>query len=236
MKPCCTWLYGHDSIGTQICGHVNVMAWLTLSLPRVINFEFSLQPHQKYYTTQYEERGLLRWSVIIISILNTTLVLLSLEVMRMYFLLTLSLPGVINFKFALTRTNTSHSMKNLASHSSPASEKDEILHGTSVPLWNTVRGAYGGRRFTLLNLVKFFGSPFLQAGSVNRGLDRCAVLLTNILKSEKKGEVSEQLHQEILSGCYLKSTEWHGWWIYQTKKEGWTLADMRAFGWCIYRV
>ena len=28
---------------------------LTLSLPRVINFKFPLQPHQKYYTTQYEE-------------------------------------------------------------------------------------------------------------------------------------------------------------------------------------
>ena len=28
---------------------------LTLSLPIVINVKFLLQPHQKYYTTQYEE-------------------------------------------------------------------------------------------------------------------------------------------------------------------------------------
>ena len=30
---------------------------LTLSLPRVINLKFPLQPHQKYYTAQYEELG-----------------------------------------------------------------------------------------------------------------------------------------------------------------------------------
>ena len=30
---------------------------LTLSLPRVINFKFLLQPHQQYYITQYGERG-----------------------------------------------------------------------------------------------------------------------------------------------------------------------------------
>ena len=30
---------------------------LALSLPRVINFKFPLQPHQNYYTTQYEELG-----------------------------------------------------------------------------------------------------------------------------------------------------------------------------------
>ena len=30
---------------------------LTLSLTRVMNFKFPLQPHQKYSTTQYEERG-----------------------------------------------------------------------------------------------------------------------------------------------------------------------------------
>ena len=28
-----------------------------LSLPRVVNFKFALQPHQKYYITQYEELG-----------------------------------------------------------------------------------------------------------------------------------------------------------------------------------
>ena len=30
---------------------------LTFSLPRVINFRFLLQPHQKYYITKYEELG-----------------------------------------------------------------------------------------------------------------------------------------------------------------------------------
>ena len=30
---------------------------LTLSLPRVINFKFPLQPHQKYYITHYGELG-----------------------------------------------------------------------------------------------------------------------------------------------------------------------------------
>ena len=29
--------------------------FFTLSLPRVINFKFLLQPHQNYYATQYEE-------------------------------------------------------------------------------------------------------------------------------------------------------------------------------------
>ena len=32
---------------------------LTISLPRVNNFKFLLQPHQKYNTTQYEELGFL---------------------------------------------------------------------------------------------------------------------------------------------------------------------------------
>ena len=30
---------------------------LTLSLPRVINLEFPLEPHQKYNIIQYEELG-----------------------------------------------------------------------------------------------------------------------------------------------------------------------------------
>ena len=33
------------------------MSRLTLSLSRVINFKLLLQPHQKYYITQYEELG-----------------------------------------------------------------------------------------------------------------------------------------------------------------------------------
>ena len=35
---------------------------LTLSLPRVINFKFLLQPHQKYYTTQYKGFSILGFS------------------------------------------------------------------------------------------------------------------------------------------------------------------------------
>ena len=37
--------------------HFNLQSTLTLSLPRVINFKFLLQPHHKCYTTQYEELG-----------------------------------------------------------------------------------------------------------------------------------------------------------------------------------
>ena len=33
------------------------LVWLTLSLPRVINLQFPLQPLQKYDITQYGERG-----------------------------------------------------------------------------------------------------------------------------------------------------------------------------------
>ena len=39
-----------ERLGVGGCG-------LTLSLSRVINFKFLLQPHQKYYTTQCEELG-----------------------------------------------------------------------------------------------------------------------------------------------------------------------------------
>ena len=49
----------------------------TLSLPRVTNIKFLLQPHQKYYITQYEELGfhcLLRWKMIILPILTTSLI------------------------------------------------------------------------------------------------------------------------------------------------------------------
>ena len=35
----------------------NTVTKFTLSLPRVINFKFPLQPHHKYYTAQYEEIG-----------------------------------------------------------------------------------------------------------------------------------------------------------------------------------
>ena len=39
-------------------GHkLGTVLMFTLVLPRVINFEFPLQPHQTYYITQYEELG-----------------------------------------------------------------------------------------------------------------------------------------------------------------------------------
>ena len=51
--------------------------FLTLSLLRVINFKFPLQPQQKYYITQYGELGfysLLRWKMIILPILPTSII------------------------------------------------------------------------------------------------------------------------------------------------------------------
>ena len=50
----------HDKRLTCFRCFVRYHAWtarLTLSLPRVINSKFPLQPHQKYYITQYEELG-----------------------------------------------------------------------------------------------------------------------------------------------------------------------------------
>ena len=64
--------------------HVKLCMWdedLTLSLPRVINFKFPLQPHHKYYITQYGDLAfdsLLRWKMII-PILTTLLTHLSLR-------------------------------------------------------------------------------------------------------------------------------------------------------------
>ena len=56
----------------------NIM-WLSLSLPRVMNLKFSRQPHQKCDITQYGELGfsysLLRWKMIILPILTTSLIL-----------------------------------------------------------------------------------------------------------------------------------------------------------------
>ena len=52
------------------------------SLPRVINIKFPLQPHQKYYITRYEGldfHGLLRWKMIMLPILTTSLLHLSLK-------------------------------------------------------------------------------------------------------------------------------------------------------------
>ena len=53
------------------------------SLPIVINFKFLLQPHHKYYIAQYEEldpfHSLLRWKMIILPILTTSLIHFSLK-------------------------------------------------------------------------------------------------------------------------------------------------------------
>ena len=45
---------------------------------RVINFKFPLQPHQKYHITRYDH-SLLRWTMIILPILPTSLIHFSLE-------------------------------------------------------------------------------------------------------------------------------------------------------------
>ena len=55
---------------------------LPLSLPRVINFKFLLQPHQKFHITQHEKLGfhsLLRRKMIILPILTTSLIYFSLK-------------------------------------------------------------------------------------------------------------------------------------------------------------
>ena len=63
---------------------------LTLSLPRVINLQFPLQPHQKCCIKQYEELSFhssLRWKMIALPILTTSPIHFSLgKVERMYFL------------------------------------------------------------------------------------------------------------------------------------------------------
>ena len=61
----------------------------TLSLPRVINFKFLLQPHQNYYITQYGELRFIahsdeRW--LYSQFLTTSLLHLSLKNGRIYFL------------------------------------------------------------------------------------------------------------------------------------------------------
>ena len=58
------WWYNFEllaPVGTSIRNNCFRPAFyavrLNLSLPRVVNFKLSLQPHQKYYITQYEELG-----------------------------------------------------------------------------------------------------------------------------------------------------------------------------------
>ena len=45
------------ALGKQYSVFLDSLSVLTLSLPRVINIKFLLQPHQKYYITLYEELG-----------------------------------------------------------------------------------------------------------------------------------------------------------------------------------
>ena len=54
------WVWGHaaEQRSKSFVTDANYLDWsLTLSLPRVINFKFLLQPHQKYHITHYEEFG-----------------------------------------------------------------------------------------------------------------------------------------------------------------------------------
>ena len=52
-----TNVLGSDSATSEVTvrGEFLLQNTLILSLPRVINAKFLLQPHQKYYVTQYEE-------------------------------------------------------------------------------------------------------------------------------------------------------------------------------------
>ena len=52
-----SWWLGKDRPPNRDSVHRVLKSTLTLSLPRVINFKFLLQPHQQYYITQYEEHG-----------------------------------------------------------------------------------------------------------------------------------------------------------------------------------
>ena len=59
----------------------------TLSLPRVINFNFSMQPYQKYNISQYRElgfRSFLRWKMIILPIITTPLIYFFMKTLREY--------------------------------------------------------------------------------------------------------------------------------------------------------
>ena len=117
---------------------------VTLSLPRVINVKFLLQPHQKYYTIQNEERlafhFLLRWNIIIYYQLSLPQAMKSHLLHTVWWdyylkLITLGservngwrtscmLPfhsqewSMSNFSCSLTWNITSYGMKNLAFHS-----------------------------------------------------------------------------------------------------------------------
>ena len=50
-----SWPFLHGIVGPNVRFFET---WFSLSLPRVINVKFLLQPHQKYYITQYEELGI----------------------------------------------------------------------------------------------------------------------------------------------------------------------------------
>ena len=67
---------------------------LTLPLPKVINLRFFLQPHQKYYITQYEERGCSSLTLVILPILSLPQLCTSLDNAGRMYVLNL---GVIGF-------------------------------------------------------------------------------------------------------------------------------------------
>ena len=103
-------------IRTMTCSRIHYHAWqhdLTLSLLRVINVNFPLQPHHKYYITQYGELGF-SWLSQMTDDYTTNSHSLT---------YTFSLPfhsqewSISNFSCSLTRNITSHSMENLAFHS-----------------------------------------------------------------------------------------------------------------------
>ena len=54
-------------------GSAQVLVKLTLSLPRVINFKFTLQPDQKYYIKHLAFHSLFRWKMIFLRIFTASL-------------------------------------------------------------------------------------------------------------------------------------------------------------------
>ena len=68
------WLYVLYQLSARVWSETNVNPLP----PKNDHVKFPLRPHQKYYTTQYGERGLLRWEMIILPILTTSLIHFSL--------------------------------------------------------------------------------------------------------------------------------------------------------------
>ena len=111
----------------------------TLSLPRVINIKFPLQPHQKYNITQYEEVGfsmlILIWNMIILAILSTSLLQFSSKGWKNVLLELMGVRGLITAAFDVHYYNT------LLLHQGP------VAAFLTLP-WEGNRARKGGQRST----------------------------------------------------------------------------------------